>query len=217
MKVQVLKCRFTGKLFEEKNRTKYIEHLKKIRAELKLQREYERSRLGFTDWLAGEKCKITQLDQIAPWFLENQRTIMTATNALVFCNNMDRYKAYVPEDCFISAVLGDPVYNQLLSNSHNCPAGGVTNWGSHKPDAPTGYPGWASYIKINLQRPGNRNNSYPVSETLNLIGIRTGSGGGGNSNTGYGVSIFLDDWPGLQEEIRIMEENRILQRLMGRK
>jgi hypothetical protein len=43
--------------------------------------------------------------------------------------------------------------------------------------------------------------SYPYSNILALLKIRTGSGGGGNDDWSSDVKIFLADWPILAESL----------------
>lgn len=212
MKVTVNKCPYTGKLFEDD--LKYSKHLRRLQAERRAKRKDEKIRNTFSDWLAAEKSKITEVKQIVPWFMDNQRTIMDAANAIV--NNIDRYGKFTDLCTYSKLEISGPRWNRNVSNSHRCPVGGVVNWGGHKPGLPTGYPGWTGHIAGSLTRPKNKMGSYPTSDILNLIGLHTGSGGGGNESWSYGLSIFLDDWPGLQHEVDMMEQDYIVRRLMGR-
>ena len=197
MKVQVHKCKVTGKIFEEKDRTKYILHLKKIRAQQKEKRLHAIIVDGFGEWLANERANIFDVQDIIPWFLKNQRYIMDATNAISFRNSRD-YEKFQPVDKFIDIAFKYIRYSPFTSNSHSCPDNGVQNWCARNP-GPTGYPGWDAHISGKLIRPPKYNSSYPYSEALNLVGIKTESGGGGNESWGYDVKIFAADWPGLEQ------------------
>jgi hypothetical protein len=96
------------------------------------------------------------------------------------------------------AFTRSPTFDDVLSNSHQCPNGGVTNWEQKPEFGPLGYPGWKTHIQGTLVRNKKHDSQYPYGDALNLVGIRTGSGGGGNASWSYECYIFLDDWPGLQ-------------------
>jgi len=195
MRVQVHKCRVTGKIFEDKNRAKYILHLKNIRARQKELRLHERIRDEFPAWLTKERSEIYDPEDIIPWFLKNQRYIMDAANAITFANH-DSYEKFQPADRFDDLKYERIRYNPFVSNSHSCPDNGVQNWGG-KDMNPKSYPGWEGHIIGKLLRPPKHNSSYPYGEALNIVGIKTGSGGGGNESWGYDIKLFLDDWTGL--------------------
>lgn len=213
MKIEVYRCRFTGQLFLKSEKEEYIEHLKSLREEKREKRKYERLRKTWKTWLAEEKKKITHLDMIGPWVLENQRKIMDAYNALG--DSSWRGERWYKTDKIEKLNLS--FYNKeckIQSNSHDCPEGGVTNWGSH-PDRPKGYPGWSGRLEGKTVRSKKHMSSYPSSDTLRFIGIKTGSGGGGNDDWGYSFTIFLADWPGLQQEVIEHEQRSIVARLKG--
>jgi hypothetical protein len=216
MRVQVRKCRFTGKLFEEEDASKYALHLRKLREKMRNERNWRNLRKTYAVWLAEEKLRITHIDMILPWFLENQQTIMDATNAIEFQDEYHRRDRFVSGDKFTSLSFTHSKFSPMTSNSHTCPDLGVQNWCAKDNTKPTGYPGWHGYIKGSLIRPKNQN-GYPYGAALNMVGIKTESGGGGNADLGYGFNIFLDDWPGLKEQIRGMEEVLIINKLKGMK
>lgn len=196
MKIQAYKCKVTGKVFETKDRAKYILHLKKVREKQKEDRLHKRIREEFNIWLANERNNIFDIIDIPDWFLKNQRYIMDATNAITFRNSKD-YEKFQPTDTFCDISFRYAIYSPLTSNSHTCPDNGVTNWCERDKDAPIGYPGWNINIGGTLKRLLKHNDSYPYSKALNLVGIKTGTGGGGNEHWGYEASIFVEDWPGL--------------------
>lgn len=199
MKIQVYKCRFTGKLFEEKDKAKYIKHLLELRESLRSQRNYERTRNTWKQWLDAERAEVRRIDDIPAWFLANQRKIMDACNAIKFDNRFDRRNAFVKEDKFTKLEWQSCRYDACTSNSHVCPDNGVSNWCAKEKSKPIGYPGYKGYLKGSLARPAKHQHTYPYSEALNLVGIKTGTGGGGNNDFGYEFTVFLDDWPGVAE------------------
>lgn len=217
MKIVVFKCRFTGKIFEQENRHKYIKHLKSLREEMRQERAYKKIRAEWEAWLLEEKKKIHCVADIPKWIIDNQRKIMDACNAIIFSTDFEARNRFVENDRLEKLVWENSRYNVSCSNTHSCPHNGVTNWGGYKPEAPRGYPGWEGYLGGSLKRPRAKNSSYPISELLNFIGVKTGTGGGANEHFGYGFTIFLDDWPGLYEEVRQMEEDQIVKKLKGQK
>lgn len=94
-------------------------------------------------------------------------------------------------------------YSDRISNSHNCPHNGVTNWGGDttlndgKP-APRGYPGFSGRIELHMP-------AEPLSFSSDVFKgtrIHTGTGGGGGGGRyGYSVNFFLDDWPEIKAKI----------------
>lgn len=216
MKIQVRKCRFTGKLFEEKDVKKYILHLQKLREQKRNERIWENLRNTYATWLAEEKLRITHIDMVLPWFLANQQTIMDAANAIKFQDEYHRRDRFVAGDKFISIGFTTCDYSNNVSNSHSSPDSGIQNWCARDTSKPTSYPGWHGYIKGSLQRPKGQH-GYPYGAALHMVGIKTESGGGGNNDWGYGCNLFLDDWPGLKEQVRGMEEVLIINKLKGHK
>jgi len=200
MKIQVYKCRFTGAIFDFKDRNKYIKHLKDVRADMKAKRRDENIRLKFDKWLAKEKENIVHVDMIVPWILENQKYLMNAVNAIYRPTKYDKFYSAIDE---ITQLTTTFVYNKEISNSHSCPHNGVTNWGGRIKNAPRGYPGWSGYVNGVLKRDEKHMSSYPISSLFKLIRIHTGSGGGGNKNWGFHAEVFLADWPGLEQELTI--------------
>lgn len=196
MRVTVRQCPFTGKIFEEKDIGKYVLHLKAQHDRLKQERQYARLRNSFDQWLAEEKEKITSVDMIVPWILENQQRLMDTANALdIGCRD-----PFVKGDQFTKLVFERLYYHPLVSNTHCYPKNGVINFSS-KDNLPRGYPGYFGYMSGTLSRPNGPEFSYPYSKVFKLIRLHTGSGGGGNKNWGYDIKIFLDDWPGLSQEV----------------
>ncbi len=214
MKVQVYKCRFTGKLFELKDRDKYVKHLLILRETMKEKRLEEKMRKTWARWLKTEKKKITHPDQIVPWFLENQKKIMAMVNAQATGSIASHDKFSLKTDEYTKLELKIH-WNPMCSNSHRAPDGKPQNWCAKDPAIPTGYPGWTGHLTGTLKRLPRNNGAYPYSEAYRLVGIKTGSGGGGNVDHGYDVTVFLDDWPGLKEEVQKMEEDKIVSRLKG--
>lgn len=199
MRVQVRQCPFTGKIFEEHQLKKYVAHLAEVREGMKEKRKHNHLRKTFKEWLRKEKQKIVSIDMVVPWFLENQRTIMDAHNAL---GNVDWDGKFYKTDKFTELSM-TATYNNHVSNSHQCPDIGVTNWCAYDTTKTTGYPGFSGYVKGKLVRAKQHDSEYPYSGALKLVGIKTGSGGGGNSSWEYDCKLFLADWPGLSQQLLV--------------
>jgi uncharacterized C2H2 Zn-finger protein len=98
----------------------------------------------------------------------------------------------MPQDFWLKITFLDVIWRDLASNSHSAPQGGVTNW--HKyPDKPLGYPGWVGRIEVQVSH------GCDISNMLDAVGIRTGSGGASKNCYGYEVTFFEADWPGLEK------------------
>lgn len=215
MRIEVYQCRFTGAIFQKKDVKKYIAHLAALRKSKARDRAYMRIRSTWESWLAEEKKKITHVDMIVPWFIANQKTIMDAVSAGIqpmYGYNHDG--KFYDTDSFESISL-TATYERNVSNSHACPDNGVTNWCAKDSNKPTGYPGWYGRIEGKLKRLKKHNGNYPYSSALALVGLKTGTGGGGNENWRYEVRLFLADWPGLKEQVREMEADVIVRKLKG--
>lgn len=101
-------------------------------------------------------------------------------------------------------------YSHETSNSHNCPRGGVTNWGGRKEGAPRNYPGFSGQMKWKVTGPqdakeGSFLKRIEATHALTYAGIHTGTGcPGWDGNISF--QIFVDDFAGLGEEIEIATE-----------
>jgi hypothetical protein len=202
MKITAYKCRFTGKIFEEHERDKYVLHLRNLRTGMAGDRLEKKMESEWTTWLSAEKKKITHIDQIIPWFLTNQKKIMAKVNSQHKRESISDHCRFVLKSDEFDTLSFDLTWNPMCSNSHCAPDNGKTNWGSN-PGAPLGYPGWKGTLKGNLKRLPRHNGAYPYNLAYELVGFKTGSGGGGNSHHEYGLTLFLDDWPGLGTQMEI--------------
>lgn len=169
------------------------------------------------EWLLEEKMKITHPEMIVPWFLKNQGRIIYESNRAVGDTMWGKYKRddqYTHLSLELRNKHKPEGYVQNVSNTHRCPDNGVTNF-SWNADRPRGYPGWAGTMHGKLHRAKRNLHEYPYSLGLNLVGLKTGSGGGGNESWTYDVSIFLDDWPGLKPLAEQLELDALHAKLMG--
>ena len=200
MRVEVFKCRFTGAIFEAKDREDYVKHLKDLRKEMRQERQHRKSDELWKTWIKEEKSKLVHVDMIVPWLLKNQKALMNFYNSKI--RSDDRCKFY--ETDFFESISIEVRYMNLVSNTHQCPDNGITNWyrrdfDDNKNPLPRGYPGFHGIIHAFLKREEEYNWQYPVSDFFKFIGLKTGSGGGGNRHCRYECSLFLADWEGLSE------------------
>jgi len=97
-------------------------------------------------------------------------------------------------------------YSENLSNSHSSPIGMPTNW-SGKAELPTGYPGWRGRVTFKKEYVLSKKkymSSSDYSEINDIykgiLGLNTGTGGGGYEECSYDVSLFIDDFPLIKEK-----------------
>ena len=67
----------------------------------------------------------------------------------------------------------------VVSNTHDCPINGETNWGGRDEDRPQNYPGWSGRVWI---RYGNENRNGFGSDPFSTTLTYTGTGGWGGYN-----------------------------------
>jgi hypothetical protein len=198
--ITVWQCPRTKKIFL--TQPEYTAHLRKEAAKTRVQRRQDKARDTFSEWLRNEKeTQVLSMEDVVPWLLKNQQMIMDAVTAKAAVSKgwCDRF---YETDKFEKILMDSlPRYDSNLSNSHSAPAGGVQNWCAQKKDLPTGYPGYGCRISGKLARLAKHMSQYPYSDFLNIVGIHTLCGGGGNESWGYDANIFLEDWPGIKQGI----------------
>lgn len=215
MKVVVNKCPHTGALFEDDS--EYATHMRSMQRKIAEKARDQKIKDTWRDWISNEKKAIIHPDMIIPWIIDNLDRIKIAYNTGIRSKRMTGWssdKVY-DSDKFDKLEFVNLQYSNNVSNSHVEPEDGVGNWCGRNKDKPTGYPGWHGRIRGSFIREKKYNSCYPYSDLLNLVGLKTGSGGGGNESWGYDVSIFVLDWPGLKHEIDIIEQNMIVAKLKG--
>ena len=67
-------------------------------------------------------------------------------------------------------------HDTSVSNTHDCPIDGVTNWGGRDQNRPFGYPGWEGRVWIRYKSDKETWGSDPFRATL----THTGAGGWGS-------------------------------------
>lgn len=120
-------------------------------------------------------------------------------------------------------------FEPMAGNTHCAPRGGDTNWDGRKKDVPRGYPGFVGRIEGRFVKPLRRYKDWTGQKKLldsfsalcddlygfpgpedvfRMRGLHSGSGGGGGSSFGYGVTLFVDDFPGLKRYVLKQELKR---------
>lgn len=185
-------CPKTKQVFSSKRN--YIKHLKSRRAAIHA-RIHEKNRQK----VISELHKLTSLEEIVKWLLDNPHIVKTSSH---WSNELLRnYKPLGPFEMKITYLRMH--YSECVSNSHNCPKGGVTNWGrdeifSNGAPKPVGYPGWRGTIEWEVPQDWAES-SYRISDVMSALGFKTGTGSGGE-HAHFDVIMFAADWPGLTQQ-----------------
>ncbi len=206
-----------GKIFEDK--VKYQRHLRKLAQVRRERRRIEvEETLKDSIWAGLYECEQS---------IEQWRDMIIANQDLFWAEaaHHDKHdwsivgKTRKGVACPVPRLLEFTefrlTWSDHVSNSHDCPVGGVTNWGNRDPDAPTGYPGWQGRMDWVYAWPKEWDGVYLGSDLFggfaNHYGrsrVHTGTGGSGGTvfskkhncyvtSCGYSVNVFAADWPGL--------------------
>lgn len=98
-------------------------------------------------------------------------------------------------------------FSKHISNTHECPIGGKTNWNKYE-FLPTGYPGFGGYIDFSVT--GNLKPEYSIERDKNYWYVSNllkyyckylhmGSGGGSDKCYSCSFVMFFDDFPKLKK------------------
>lgn len=202
--ITAYKCDTTGKLFEDK--AKYQKHIRSIANERRIQRKIEADHKSEIQWWHDNFWnKVKSLAQLQAAILHHS-DVFAAQGVK---NYGDGGKKLKPTP-ILTITKFSIWYSDKVSNSHNCPHDGVTNWAS-RDDAPRGYPGWKGRLEYVVQSHKNQLWMYPGGGDMwEDTRIHTGSGGGGGGTPeqekvfqqsfGYGMELFASDWPAMAAE-----------------
>ena len=208
-KVLVWKSTQDGKLFEDK--TKYTNHLRKLAGQRRSLRKVEQMEAERESFLVqmGQVESISALNK----FIKDNWKWFWANGAKNDFYRFDQ-RTSAPFHEYVDVSIIDVRWNENLSNSHNCPRTGETNWGGYqsKDGVPRGYPGWSGRINIRVNPPmtSHKKNPYMLdgwgSAYFDRTIICTGTGGGGSGNDcksySYDVNLWAADFPVMYEEYR---------------
>ena len=186
MRVQVRKCRLTGEIFEEGDLERYAVHLRELRAHRHKERVRQANIQSLHKWLWAEKQHILTVDQIPEWIIANQRKLMRFSNGI-----LPEHNRFYTSDQILSLTF---TRHRLDSHSHS--------YVQHGPLVPSDDTRrYIGYFKSSLKRSKQNDWRYPLNEMLNMIGLFTASGGGGNISAGYSFYIYLSDWSGIADQL----------------
>jgi len=206
-KVLAYQCPHTKLLFALEDKKKYDAHLRRLRKERYLQRKEDQIRHDFNSWFEESIANIDSVSKLEEWLLNGaiQRTLDYTTSKHEW--NRTEYKKFKITNVSVSLVR----FSDSESNSHCSPRGEVTNF-LRKKELPTGFPGFSGniFVKHEGDYP-----SFVLSGALTKLGICTGSGG----NNRWTITLFLKDWPGLEQRISLLDrelnEINVINRLKG--
>ena len=196
--ILVWKCPKTSKLFEDQDA--YKKHLVKLVEARRRVKQQNYIKNTFFEWLDDQRSNVVMnINDIPEWLMTNQQIIMDAVNAIPggWTHFDDKF---ADGDLFTKIEFVRPYWSGNLSNSHSCPKGGVQNWGAKGLFAdgtpkPTGYPGWSTRLAGTLKRNKKLMSAYPASGLFKIVGIHTGTGGGGNESFGWDAKLWAEEWP----------------------
>ena len=98
-------------------------------------------------------------------------------------------------------------YVEHASNSHSCPLNGVENFRKEQ-SKPTGYPALAGRISFEVDYlTMSRSHHSPFNKT-GIHGINTGSGGLRGNTYSYDVTLWLDDFPKIKQNVEDAQRNQ---------
>lgn len=198
-KSRAYQCPWTGELHSTKQ--SYLRHLKKYRTDVLHKNARHRRWLKKAEDLWSQP----SFDDIIKWLETNSDFLIYNASINDFIGKKQHYQKIM--DSFIFTVTKLSLdYNETVSNSHSAPVGKKTNWGGREVYSdgstyPRGFPGWSGLIDF------RSNHSIPTfaSNIFKNLRIHTGSGGGGLKNGHYEVRFFIEDWPGLYENIKLQK------------
>jgi hypothetical protein len=215
-RVTVWKCPHTGKLFEDK--TKYQTHLGRLSRERRERRRIQADRAQAQAWWLQLQQQEFDIMDLPALVLDHQDRFWTEAARVEpwHWENIGKSRRGVvcPVPTLLEFTRFEIHWSDSVSNTHDCPHNGVTNWGGRNKledgtPAPRGYPGWSGRVEWIVRWPREWDGWYPGSDLFSgkPVRIHTGTGGGGMIDSqrygctvqtfGYDAKIFAADWPGM--------------------
>lgn len=209
--IDAYECPWTGKMYRRKE--EYVRHLNELR-------EYTfhpRIRARNATKIKEQLWALDSFEAIIKWLTDNSLFMFeqcARPNWMDAKETVDAKKNFKFEITYLNLR-----YSERVSNSHDCPVGGVTNWRGDElfkdgTPKPKGYPGWEGRIEFKKSH-----DTGFSSDLLEPLRIHTGTGGGRGikHSAGYEVKFFKQDWPGLaavvDREYEIYSKNVVMERL----
>ena len=226
-KIIAWKCPHTGALFDVQG--DYKRHL----AGLSRERVRARNWAKIADTIEDTIAKIQKVNNMQEWcdfFLSHQEEFIIYGVLNDSFNRGDMSKAlengWVIKLPKLKSIKVKSTWNESVSNSHNCPRKGYTNWGASAKVTTRnirGYPGWHGRVTlsykdseavITIKQPGNKRIKRICAPSISdmtcgfhgetaLTGLNTGSGGGGGGGT-YEASMFQEDFPNMEKVVPVI-------------
>lgn len=191
-KVLAYQCPFTQKIFALSNKEEYIEHLKTVRKKHMQIRNNALAKREWLEFLDEGRETVCCIEDLGRWIIDN--------SAIIGNHARRTHSINKPLDNFgvKSIKFIRPSYSTSCSNSHSAPRGKRTNWGGEHKDDPRGYPGITFTIDLNI---GGISNGY-VHDIFSSVNVYLGGGSGrGHNRHVYACTVWLEDWPRLEESI----------------
>jgi hypothetical protein len=193
-------CPWTKKIYATKRG--YVKHLKTLRTN-RIHARYRRLR---HQRKLEDMRNQPNFDSVINWIHLNPEVFWENAKQYEWTSDAARWDKI--RDSFTVTIQHlSLIYSDRVSNTHDCPLNGVTNWSGRDTFEdgtikPRGYPGFNGTIIF-------KTSHEPLSFSSNIFkgtGINTGSGGGGNNIYRFSVRMFLDDWPGIAKTIQAAKE-----------
>jgi hypothetical protein len=210
-KITVWKCDTTGKLFEDYR--KYRNHLRREARARVAQRKLQIETDALEEFFLNLQNSVETFDELVDAIFKNEMALWAAVKRDSSWNGdwnligkRTRKGVVFPMPKLREVIFEDMRYSTQISNSHDCPKGGVTS-NSRDPSVPRGYPGWGGRVTLIIDWPEEWSGWYLGSKLFEprLFCIHTGTGGGGSNahnlkNTqkfSWDVRVFEADWPAM--------------------
>lgn len=183
------KCPWTGDLYATKK--SYVKHLRILR-ETRMHARARENR-----WIKKMEDLWSQptFQDIINWVERNPEPFWLNGKNRGWSSDAKQWDK-IRDDFWIKVLQLKVHWSDNVSNTHNCPHNGVTNWGGRVDGAPRGYPGWRGDITFQVSHdvPSFFSNIFEGTR------IHTGTGGArGEKTYSYSVIFFEDDWNGLSK------------------
>ncbi len=175
-KVTVWECPRSYMLFRTEE--EYKAHLKKLARQRAAEKKMKLIQIK-RDEKMDELYQCRDFTEIENWLKANWQFVANDKNVIT------------P----VSISFQNMYWSQTSSNSHSAPKGRMTNWGTGKPSAPKGYPGWTGKLFVTYDREPN----LSTFDVMRHTNIYAGSGGGWKSFQAS-TNIWAEDFPNMVEE-----------------
>lgn len=115
----------------------------------------------------------------------------------------------------LTVIFSDLKYDPRLSNSHNSPVTGTSNWCGQDDKKPKHYPGYHGKVTVHYEAEKKSSDDFLIGgfNGIKIPGISTGSGGSrGSSEYSYELYLFIQDFPLIEAKVKKAHELEELQK-----